>query len=119
MTTNNKLLLPAFALSAAALFLGGCKKEPTTDPGATNPDPGATTANDGADAGDPVAEAGDEQVKCFGVNTCKGESVCAVNKPDLGIEHACAGENDCQGKGWIKATRSECEAQSGEVLGTL
>jgi hypothetical protein len=100
---SSKQFMSAFALSAAALFLGGCKKAPTETP---EDDAGAA-----ADA--------DEQVKCFGINECKGESVCAVNKPELGIEHSCAGENDCKGKGWIKVTRADCEGQDGEVLGTL
>lgn len=106
MTKNSKQFMSAFALSAAALFLGGCKKtttEVTTEPTAT-PGPAVTA---------------DEQVKCFGINSCTGESACAVNKPDLGIEHACAGENACEGKGWIKVSRSDCEAKSGEVLGVL
>jgi hypothetical protein len=102
MTTNSKQFMSAFALSAAALFLGGCKDKPTS-----------------VDPDSAPAAAADEQVKCFGINTCAGESVCAVNKPELGIEHSCAGENDCKGKGWIKVSRSECETQSGEVLGTL
>lgn len=116
MTNNHKYMMSAFALSAAALFLGGCgkpKPEVTNTPdNVDSPDPAP------APAADPVAS-GDDQVKCFGINSCKGESVCAVNKPEQGIEHACAGENDCKNKGWIKATRSECGAQSGEVLGTL
>ena len=99
MTANPKPLLSAFALSAAALFLGACK------------DSGETKSPDAATA--------DEQVKCFGINQCAGQSVCGVNKPELGIEHACAGENECKGKGWIKVSRTECEAQSGEVLGSL
>src|SRR5688572_37578 len=120
MTTNRKQYLSAFALSAAALFIGGCKKPPT-DPETTDPETtGAVAESDSAavDSGGPVA-AGDENVKCFGINSCKGESVCAVSKPDLGIEHSCAGENACEGKGWIKVTRSECEGKKGEVLGTL
>lgn len=122
MTTNHKQFLSAFALSAAALFIGACKKPPT-DPETTDPETTGTvdsgTVDSGAtDTGGTVAS-GDENVKCFGINSCKGESVCAVNKPELGIEHVCAGENACEGKGWIKVTRSECEAKSGEVLGTL
>lgn len=123
MTMNRNQYLSAFALSAAALFIGGCKKP--TDPETKDPESTTSgsvdsgTADSGtADSGGPVA-AGDENVKCFGINSCKGESVCAVNKPDLGIEHACAGENACEGKGWIKVTRTECEAKAGEVLGTL
>ena len=122
MTTNRKKYMSAFALSAAALFLGACDKGGgETD----NPDQAVDApADDGADApadaaGDEVAANADEQVKCFGINGCKGESVCAVNKPDLGIEHSCAGENECSGKGWIKASRGDCESQDGEVLGAL
>lgn len=122
MTNNRKQVLSAFALSAAALFIGGCKKpsEPETkDPETTTGavDSGAADTGSGADGG--AVASGDENVKCFGINSCKGESVCAVNKPELGIEHSCAGENACEGKGWIKVTRTECEAKSGEVLGTL
>lgn len=104
MNTQSKQFLSAFALSAAALFLGGCKDKKTEPP---DPDPNGTTV------------ATDEQVKCFGINECSGQSVCAVNKPELGIEHSCAGENTCKGKGWIKVARSECETKKGEVLGTL
>lgn len=108
MTKNSKQFMSAFALSAAALFLGGCKKtEPTVEPTA---DP-ATTADSDVTP--------DEQVKCFGINECAGQSVCAVNKPDLGIEHSCAGENECNGKGWIQVSHSDCDAKGGEVLGVL
>lgn len=117
MTMNRSQYLSAFALSAAALFIGGCKKPNEPDP--KTPENTSGVVDSGAvDSGGPVA-AGDEDVKCFGINSCKGESVCAVNKPELGIEHACAGENACEGKGWIKVTRSDCEAKAGEVLGTL
>jgi hypothetical protein len=97
MTNTHKPFLSAFALSAAALFVGGCKgPAPTTTNTPTSP--------------------GGEQVRCFGINECAGQSVCGVNKPELGIEHVCAGENDCRGKGWIKVARSECESKDGEVL---
>lgn len=104
--SSRKQFLSAFALSAAALFLGGCKKAPAENPDTTPPDEVAETTTD-------------EQVKCFGINSCAGESVCAVNKPELGIEHSCAGENSCEGKGWIKVARSECDSKGGEVLGKL
>jgi hypothetical protein len=101
MTTQAKPSMSVFALSAAALFLGACAK------------PGETAAPEAKTT--PV----DDQVKCFGINECAGQSVCGVNKPELGIEHACAGENDCRGKGWLEVARSECEAKEGEVLGKL
>lgn len=115
MTHNSKQYMSAFALSAAALFLGACNKGGAET---QSPDDQAVDSPADADAADASASA-DDAVKCFGINSCKGESVCAVNKPELGIEHSCAGENDCQGKGWIKASRGDCESQSGEVLGVL
>jgi hypothetical protein len=118
MTTNRNQTLSAFALSAAALFIGGCKPDPNTVPPDTTSGTTGTVDSGAVDTGGTVA-AGDEDVKCFGINSCAGESVCAVNKPEQGIEHACAGENTCKLKGWIKVTRSECEAKAGEVLGTL
>lgn len=120
MTKNSKQFMSAFALSAAALVLGGCKKtEPTTEPDASADADASANATADADASADASASADEQVKCFGINECSGQSVCAVNKPDLGIEHACAGENECKGKGWIKATRSDCDGKGGEVLGTL
>lgn len=121
MTNNSKKYMSAFALSAAALLLGACNKGGAET---QEPDAAAEAPADGADAAPAdgaadVAAAADEDVKCFGINSCKGESVCAVNKPELGIEHACAGENECKGKGWIKVTRADCETQEGEVLGVL
>ena len=47
-----------------------------------------------------------------------GVSLCtALLDANIGIEHACAGENACRGKGWIKVARSECDEKKGEVLG--
>jgi hypothetical protein len=115
MTKTHAQFMSAFALSAAALFLGGCKDKPeSVDPESTATPKGPDT--DPADAS-PAAELDPaEQVKCFGINACSGQSACNVNKPDLGIEHACAGENACAGKGWIKVTREECSEKQGEVL---
>jgi hypothetical protein len=122
MTKTSPQFMSAFALSAAALFLGGCKDQPkTTDPDSTTTTDGTKTDSTTTDAG--TTEGGDaaqldptETVKCFGINACSGQSQCNVNKPELGIEHACAGENACKGKGWIKVTRQECTDQKGEEL---
>ncbi len=104
----SKNLATTFALTAAALFLGGCGKDqpPTQNPGAD----AAPAAADGADA---VAAGGDEvaDVKCFGVNTCAGESAC-----DVAGAHDCGGQNECKGKGWILIPQADCESQGGEIL---
>ena len=50
------------------------------------------------------------QVRCFGINSCKEQSLCATAK------NACAGQNACKGQGWLKVSREECSAQGGRVL---
>jgi hypothetical protein len=64
----------------------------------------------GALAGE--AEGGtDREVKCLGVNECKGKSACGVPG-----KHGCHGENECKHKGWIKLSKEECEKKGGTVL---
>jgi len=57
----------------------------------------------------PVAGHSAENVKCFGVNSCKGQSACksATNE--------CKGLNSCKGKGFISTTKSDCDAKGGKV----
>ena len=49
-------------------------------------------------------------VKCSGINSCKGTSACAT------ATSACQGQNSCKGQGWIKATKQLCEAKGGKIL---
>jgi len=99
-----KNLASTFALSAAALFLGGCGKEktPTSTPEATKPAPTAD-ANPDAKVADPNAK-----VRCYGVNECSGQTACNVTG-----KWDCGGNNDCCGKGWLSITKAECDAKSG------
>lgn len=53
-------------------------------------------------AGPDVAHAEDDEVKCYGVNKCKGTGECG------GKGHSCAGHNECAGKGWIKLDKDKC-----------
>jgi hypothetical protein len=56
------------------------------------------------------AKAGGE-VKCSGVNECKGKGACA------GADNACAGKNGCKGKGWSHSkTADECTKKGGKVV---
>lgn len=88
---SNKLAT-TFALSAAALFLAGCKTDkPTTVPEATTP----------------VADA-DKKVRCYGANECSGQTAC-----DVSGKWDCAGNNDCCGKGWIFVSKSQCDEVGG------
>jgi hypothetical protein len=61
-----------------------------------------------ASAADKPAAGGD--VKCSGVNECKGKGACG------GADHGCAGKNECKGKGWIKISDKDCKAKKGTVV---
>ena len=52
-----------------------------------------------------------DQVKCGGVNSCKGTGACG------GAAHGGAGKNGCKGQGWVKSSRKECTDKGGKVLG--
>jgi uncharacterized membrane protein len=54
--------------------------------------------------------AGVGQVRCFGINSCKGQSYCAT------VKNGCAGQNACKGKGWLKVSREECSAKGGQIF---
>jgi len=52
-----------------------------------------------------------KEVKCAGINECKGKGACA------GAGHSCAGKNDCKGQGWTKVgTEKECTDKGGKVM---
>jgi len=58
-----------------------------------------------------TAGGNDSEVKCMGVNECKGKGGCGVQG-----KHECAGENECKGKGWIKLSKEDCQKKGGTVL---
>lgn len=49
-----------------------------------------------------AADQAEQPGRCYGVNSCKGESLCATAKND------CKGLNSCKGQGVIVKTPSEC-----------
>jgi uncharacterized membrane protein len=58
----------------------------------------------------PVSEGG-EGVKCFGVNSCKGQGTCAT------ADHSCGKHTPCKGQGWLPLdSAAECTAKGGKVL---
>lgn len=65
----------------------------------------------GAVADQHEGESKGAEVKCQGVNSCKGTSACGVPGG-----HDCHGQNECKGKGWIKMSKEECEKKGGTVL---
>ncbi|MGO4303275.1 MULTISPECIES: BufA2 family periplasmic bufferin-type metallophore [unclassified Cupriavidus] len=58
----------------------------------------------------PAQAAGKEEPgRCYGVNSCKGTSLCATAKND------CKGLNECKGKGVLVKPKSECLKAGGTL----
>ena len=47
--------------------------------------------------------------RCYGINECKGQSLCATAKND------CKGLNECKGEGVLVKTPTECKALGGTL----
>lgn len=47
--------------------------------------------------------------RCYGINTCKGTSLCATAKND------CKGLNSCKGEGVLVRTKTDCLAAGGTL----
>jgi len=60
-----------------------------------------------------AATADSTDVKCMGVNKCKGHGVCKSANND------CKGKNMCKGKGWMMEKSAEaCTKAGGHVMTT-
>ncbi len=92
MKTVSKVTGFTLASAAAALLLAGC-----------------SASGDGAKSASMSKKMAD--VKCGGINSCKGTSACAT------ATSACKGQNSCKGQGWVKASASDCSEKGGKVLG--
>ncbi|GAB2884384.1 hypothetical protein GCM10027093_19200 [Paraburkholderia jirisanensis] len=55
------------------------------------------------------AAGADEPSRCYGLNTCKGTSLCATAKND------CKGLNSCKGQGVLVKPASECLKAGGTL----
>ncbi len=55
-----------------------------------------------APAGVALAQEAEAEVKCYGVNKCKGAGTCG------GKGHSCAGENSCKGQGYLNIDKETC-----------
>jgi uncharacterized membrane protein len=62
-----------------------------------------------ASAADQKTAPKEELGRCYGVNTCKGTSLCATAKND------CKGLNTCKGQGVIVKTKTDCLAAGGTL----
>ncbi|MFZ5472192.1 MAG: hypothetical protein ACOZIN_22400, partial [Myxococcota bacterium] len=53
-----------------------------------------------------------QEVKCQGINECKGTSECASKDGN-----SCQGLNECKGQGWITEPSAEsCTSKGGTVI---
>lgn len=60
-------------------------------------------------AASPSASSG--SVKCFGINSCKGQGTCAT------ADHSCGKHTPCKGQGWLSAeSAEECASKGGHVM---
>lgn len=60
-----------------------------------------------------AASAEGGEVKCAGINSCKGKGECSAADGS----HDCGGKNSCKGKGWVSAASAEeCKKKGGTVL---
>ena len=65
----------------------------------------------GAIAAEEAASEGQgKEVKCSGINACKGQGSCA------GEGHSCGGQNACKGKGVTSTTEADCKAKGGKIV---
>jgi len=54
-----------------------------------------------------TAQANHHQVKCYGVNSCKGKGSCKS------ASNACKGQNSCKGKGLVMKSAKKCKKMGG------
>ena len=73
----------SLAIAAAALFIAGCANQGGAHSGGSS---GTVSAN----------------VKCYGVNACKGQSECKT------AMSACKGQNGCKGQGFEMLSERAC-----------
>lgn len=55
-----------------------------------------------------TASAEENLGRCYGINSCKGQSGCDT------VNNSCAGRNSCKGKGWITSDKKTCDKKGGE-----
>lgn len=53
------------------------------------------------------ASSSGDNVRCHGVNSCKGHGSCAT------ANNQCAGQNNCKGKGVLDMSKAACEEAGG------
>jgi len=110
MKTLNKSLVVEAALAAlfAAAFVVPAAAQDAAPKGGDQPAPPVKTKTKKTKG----KAAKTEKVHCFGINSCKGQSECAVEG-----KSGCAGKNSCKGEGWVSLSSKDCKAKKGTVMG--
>ncbi|MBI3776633.1 MAG: hypothetical protein HY273_14005 [Gammaproteobacteria bacterium] len=88
MVAVKKLSGVALAAAAAGLLLSG-----------------AVFADEGA-----AGKTADANIKCAGINACKGQTACKS------ASNECKGKNSCKGKGFLAVSKEDCVAKKGTEL---
>ena len=57
-----------------------------------------------------VAHADLTQVKCAGLNACKGQSACKT------ASSSCKAQNACKGQGFVEKTAAACKYLGGKII---
>jgi len=52
-------------------------------------------------------------VKCAGINSCRGQSMCKLTTNECRVLNNCKGQNSCKGKGWTWKTPENCKRAGG------
>ena len=66
-------------------------------------------ASGAAFAKDKPAKKASDNVKCEGINECKGHGGCKS------ANNACKGQNGCKGQGVTETSADQCKAKGGKV----
>ena len=56
-----------------------------------------------------TAQAAEAEVKCMGINGCKGQGACRT------ATNGCSGQNTCKGQGVTMTSHEHCTAKGGKV----
>jgi uncharacterized membrane protein len=56
-----------------------------------------------------TASADEGNVKCMGVNACKGHSSCKT------ANSSCKGQNSCKGQGFVEVNKAVCDQLGGSA----
>jgi hypothetical protein len=105
MKTLNKSFVVEAALAAmfAAAFVMPAVAQDAAPKGGDQPMPMKKAAG---------KKHGKDKVHCFGINSCKGKSECAVEG-----KSSCSGKNSCKGEGWVSvASAKKCTSKKGTVV---